>query len=463
MTTHAQPKGAGGSARSSSRIPSDDVLFKGAPVLSNKVLLWTSTVCFLAWVVSVFDFVLFGTLLPVIADSFKWSTGESTAVATWVTAGTFVVSLVVGPMVDRLGRKPALIITTAGAALSSGLSGLVTGALTLIGARSVSGLGYSEEIVNSVYLNETYGKSRRRGFMYSFVQSGWPVGALLAALFAAVLLAPLGWRGLFLTATIPAIIIALLAFTLKESPAYFALKRARELRKGGQEPRAKQLAALYDLDISRDNKSGFRQLFAPDLRKHTIFLSLAYLLSWMAIQIFAVLGTTVLVAGKDVSFTGSLVVLMLANVAAFLGYIFHGFVGDRFGRRKTIAVAWMIGGIVQTIMLFGPNNSGFVIALYALGLFFLNGPFSAMLFYMGESFPARVRGLGSNTVHVMGPIGALLGAGLLTLILAAGAPMTVAAFISGSLALIAAGLCMLGTRKVVDEVTKAEPAVNGAS
>ena len=449
-------------ARSSSGIPSDEILFRGPPAISHRVLLWTSTVCFLAWVVSVFDFVLFGTLLPVIAKSFKWSTGQSTAVATWVTAGTFVVSLIVGPMIDRLGRKPSLIITTAGAALSSGLSGLVTGTLTLIGARSISGLGYSEEIVNSVYLNETYGKSRRRGFMYSFVQSGWPVGALLAALFTSLFLATLGWRGLFLTATIPAILIALLAFTLRESPAYFALKRARELRKEGHESKAKELASLYDLDISRDNRSGFRQLFAPDLRRHTIFLSLAYMLSWMAIQIFAVLGTTVLVAGKNVSFTDSLVVLVLANVAAFLGYIFHGFIGDHFGRRKTIAVAWMIGGAVLTIMLFGPNNSGFVIALYALGLFFMNGPFSAMLFYMGESFPARVRGLGSNTVHVMGPIGALLGAGVLTLILAVGAPMSVAAFISGSLALVAAGLCMLGTRKVVDEVTEPEVGAVGA-
>ena len=62
----------------------------------------------------------------------------------------------------------------------------------------------------------------------------------------------------------------------------------------------------------------------------------------------------------------------------------------------------------------------------------------------------------------MGPIGALLGAGVLTLILAVGAPMTVAAFISGSLALIAAGLCMLGTRKVVDEVTEPEVAAAGA-
>jgi MFS family permease len=441
-------------------MPTDEVLFEGPPRLGHGRLWWISIVCFLAWVVSVFDFVLFGTLLPVIAKSFGWAVSESTAVATWVTAGTFVVSLVVGPIVDRMGRKPGLIITTVGAALSSGLSGLTTGALSLIGARSISGLGYSEEIVNSVYLNEAYGKSRRRGFIYSFVQSGWPVGALLAALFVAVLMAPLGWRGLFLTATLPALIIAALAFTLKESPAFHALKRARQLRASGQEQRAHELAALYDVDISRDSKSGFRQLLAPDLRRHTIFLSLAYLLSWMAIQIFSVLGTTILVDGKGVSFSSALIVLILANVAAFLGYIFHGFIGDWLGRRRTICFAWVIGGIVWSIMLFGPNVAGFVIPLYAVGLFFLNGPFSAMLFYMGESFPARVRGLGSNTVHVMGPIGALVGAGLLTVIIAAGAPVTVSAFISGALALVAAGLCILGTHTITDQgstAVSAEP------
>ncbi|MBM7368260.1 MFS transporter [Gordonia hydrophobica] len=426
--------------------PSDELLLQGPPTISPRVIRVTSVVCFLAWVFSVYDFVLFGTLLPKIADEFGWSASYATAIATWVTAGTFIVSLAVGPLLDRYGRKPALIITTAGAALASGLTAGVVGALSLIGVRSLSGLGYSEEVVNGVYLNEMYGKEAKRGFRYSLVQSGWPVGALLASAFAAVLLPLVSWRWVFLIATFPAIAIVILGRRLFESPSFVALRRSRELRAEGREAEAATLAELYDLDVSRDDESGLRQLFEPDLRRHTVCLSGAWLLNWMGIQVFSVLGTTILTDGKGVSFSNALVILILANGAGFLGYLFHGWLGDRIGRRTTIMIGWTVGGLAMSAMLFGPDSAGFVITMYAIGLFFLLGPYAAMVFYMGESFPARVRGIGSNTAHVMGPLGAIAGSGVLTAVMAAGLPVTTAAFVAGALGIFISGVLMLGAR-----------------
>lgn len=426
--------------------PSDELLFQGPPTISPRVIRTTSIVCFLAWVFSVYDFVLFGTLLPKIADEFGWSASYATAVATWVTAGTFVVALAVGPLLDRYGRKPALIITTAGAALASGLTAGVVGALSLIGVRALSGLGYSEEVVNGVYLNEMYGKEAKRGFRYSLVQSGWPVGALLASAFAAVLLPIVSWRFVFLIATFPVIAILILGRRLFESPSFVALRRSRELRKEGRSVEAAKLAELYDLDVSRDEESGLRQLFEPDLRRHTVCLSGAWLLNWMGIQVFSVLGTTVLTDGKGVSFSSALVILILANGAGFLGYLFHGWLGDQIGRRNTIIIGWTLGGLAMSAMLFGPDSAGFVIAMYAIGLFFLLGPYAAMVFYMGESFPARVRGIGSNTAHVMGPLGAIVGSALLTGTISAGMSVATAAFVAGALGIFISGLLMLGAR-----------------
>jgi MFS transporter, putative metabolite:H+ symporter len=50
------------------------------------------------------------------------------------------------------------------------------------------------------------------------VQGGWPVGVLFAALMSSILLPLVGWRGVFLVATFPAIVIAILGRRLKESP-----------------------------------------------------------------------------------------------------------------------------------------------------------------------------------------------------------------------------------------------------
>jgi MFS family permease len=433
--------------------PDPDVVTMEVP---RRTVLYTSIVCFLAWVFSVYDYTLFGTLLPKMAGEFGWSPATSTAVATYVAVGTFIFALTVGPLLDYIGRKKALIVATVAAALSSGLTALTPGAIYLTIVRAVSGLGWSEEVVNTTYLNEIYGTRRRRGFMYAFVQSGWPIGALLGAATSALLLPFIGWRGTFLFATFPALVIALLGLNLRESPVYEVVKRVRSLERDGRHEEAEEFGRRHGLDVHHTGENTFRQIFEPDIRKHTILLSLAWLLNFFGIQAFSVLGTTVLTQGKGVSFGSALIVLIIANVGAFIGYLSHGFVGDYLGRRRTIAGGWMIGGAVFTIMLFGPNSEAFVIPMYAIGLFFLNGPYAALLFYMGESFPARTRGTGVAFAHAMGPIGTIVGSALITAILSAGFPMTVAAFVGGALGMFLSGVCMLGCRDVGNDPHQAE-------
>ena len=422
--------------------------------IDQRTLLTVSVVCFLAWVFAVYDFTLFGTLLPVIAEDFGWSPAYATGVNTWVTVGVFLVSLVIGTLLDRFGRRQALIITVVGAAISSGLTGLAGGALSLVLIRSLSGFGASEEVVNAVYLNEMYSKAKRRGFMYSFVQSGWPVGALVAAGLTALLLPILGWRWTFVFAMLPSLLVALAATRLPESPAFAALKEVRRLRATGDSEVADAIADSHGISATGHEASKVRDVFTPELRRHTICLSAAWLLNWMAIQVFSVLGTTVLTQAKGFSFDNSLIVLVLANAVGFTGYLVHGAVGDRIGRRTTIIGGWSIGALITAAMLLGPDTNTYTIITYALSLFFLTGPYAALLFYMGESFPARVRGMGTNIAHVMGPVGAIAGSGLLTLLLSAGAGMRVSALLVGSVAMLASGIVMLGARRtsgVVEE------------
>ncbi len=421
--------------------------------ITTRTLVYSSIVCFLAWVFSVYDYTLFGALLPVMSEEFGWSTSFGTFIVTLVAIGTFFVALLVGPLLDYMGRKPALVISTVGAALSSGLTALAPAALAgfyLTVIRTFSGLGYSEQAVNATYLNEMYGNHPRRGFIYSLVQGGWPIGVLLGAALSAVLLPAIGWRNTFLVATFPAIVIAVLAIKLRESPKFLAMKRVRALEKAGQHEEAVEFGRGFDIDVHHTEESTFKQLFEPDIRKHTIFISLAMLCNWIGIQVFAVLGTTVLTEGKGVAFSSSLIVLIVSNAAAYIGYLCHGFVGDRIGRRLTIAGGWIISALAYTLMLFGPSSEGFVLTMYTVGLFFIIGPYAALLFFMGESFPTRVRGTGSSFVNAMGPIGAIAGSGLFSLFTGLGIGVATTAFLAGAIATFVSGFLMLGTRDVKD-------------
>jgi MFS family permease len=421
---------------------------------ASRELIYPSVIAFLAWVVCVYDYIMFGTLLPRMADDFGWATATSTAVATLVAVGTFFVAILVGPLIDYAGRKRSLIITTAGTGLSSLLTGLTPaafGAVWLTVIRAISGLGYSEQAVNTSYLNELYGNRKSRGFVYAFIQGGWPIGVLLASAFTALLLGTVGWRGVFMLATVPALIVAALGFRLKESPRFLAMQRVRQLEKENRHEEAVEFGRHFDIDVHHVEETTLQQIFEPDIRKHTIFLALAFLTNWIGIQVFAVLGTTVLTEGKGVSFGSALTVLIVSNAAAYIGYLCHGFVGDRIGRRLTIAGGWVISGLAYTFMLFGPDSEAFVLTLYTVGLFFIIGPYAALLFFMGESFPTRVRGTGASFVNAMGPIGAIAGGGLLTAFLTAtGDNMVLAAFLSGGIATILSGILMLGTRDVKD-------------
>src|SRR5699024_10292172 len=96
--------------------------------ISKKTVYYVSFVCFLAWVASVYDYTLFGTLLPVLAEYCGWTTAQATAVNTWAMVGVLIVCLAVGSIIDRMGRKRALILLVIGGAISSGLTGAAIGA-----------------------------------------------------------------------------------------------------------------------------------------------------------------------------------------------------------------------------------------------------------------------------------------------------------------------------------------------
>lgn len=135
-----------------------------------------------------YDFALFGNLLPEMAADLGWSSAQSTGINTAVTSGTALVAFGIGPIVDRFGRRKGIVLAVAGAALASGLTavaGLIAGVvgglglIALVIVRSMAGLGYAEQAINATYLNELFAqthtdarRAKRRGFIYSLVQSG---------------------------------------------------------------------------------------------------------------------------------------------------------------------------------------------------------------------------------------------------------------------------------------------------
>ena len=436
-----------------------------APVSTRDVRIAT-WICFFAWTFAVYDFVLFGNLLPKLAEHAGWAAAQSTAVNTWVTAGTALVAFSLGPLVDRIGRRKGIVIAVLGAAVASlltALAGWVIGILAGLGlvllvvVRSLAGLGYAEQAINAAYLNEMFAhvytegaKARRRGFIYSLVQSGWPVGAVLAAASIYLLYPVGGWALCFVVAVFPAIFILFAGRWLKESPQFTARRNAERLLAQGRTEEAHQLASTVGVDLS-EQSTPLAAAFKGESRRSTLVIGGAFLLCWLGVLAFSVLGTSLLTAqsGKNISFDSALGVLIISNGAAFAGYLYHGWLGDRIGRRNAIALGWVLCALAFSGMLLVPNgNFGLILTLYSVGLFFLLGPFSALLFFNGESFPVHTRATGGAIINAAGQVGAIIGGFLITESLKSGQSWTSAAFTWGALPILAGGLLILAARNV---------------
>ncbi|MFF0902929.1 UNVERIFIED_CONTAM: MFS transporter [Kocuria sp. CPCC 205316] len=435
--------------------------WRPAPV-TNRQIKFATVLAFFAWAFAVYDFILFGTLLPEIGRDLGLDTAEQAELITWMAIGAVLLGLLAGPVVDKFGRKAGMAFTTAGAGIASALTALaaVVPIWGLVAIRSLSGLGLSEQGVNGAYLSELYGASddprikKRQGFIYSLVQGGWPVGAILAAALTAIMLPIIGWAGCFVFAAIPSLIVAALASKLRESPQFQSVQKLRRLQDKGAHQEAEQLSASLGIE-EHETRSTLADIFRGRSLRTTLSLSMGHILNYFSVQVFSVLGTTVLVNVHNVSFTNSLAILLMSNLIAYLGYLTHGFLGDRFGRRNVIAFGWVTGGIVFTAMIYGPSDFWTVVALYSLGTFFLIGPYSCVLFFVGESFETRIRGRGAAFVAAVGPIGAIFSSALAATVLANDGTWATAAFLFGAIPCMLSGIAVLFSRKhphVVDPV-----------
>ncbi|MGW9551773.1 MFS transporter [Citricoccus zhacaiensis] len=425
-----------------------------------------SWICFFAWTFAVYDFVLFGNLLPQLAASLGWSEAHSTEVNTWVTAGTALVAFAIGPLTDKIGRRKGILVAVAGAALASLLTATVgwvygiaagLGLVFLVVVRSIAGLGYAEQAINAAYLNEMFAhrysdpaKARRRGLIYSLVQSGWPVGSVLAASSVYLLFPIGGWELCFAVAALPAVFILWAGRWLKESPQFRRRQEVDELRRAGHADEARERAVAYGIS-SEKQSSPITAVFRGKSLRPTLVIGSAFLLNWVGVLAFSILGTSLLTAesGKNISFDNALTILIVSNATAFLGYLFHGWLGDRIGRRNTIGLAWIVCSMCFFAMLQAPDgNYPLIVALYSAGLFFLIGPFSALLFFTGESFPVHTRATGSSLINASGQVGAIIGGVLITATLSAGQSWETATLWWGCLPILAAGLLVFAAPNV---------------
>lgn len=200
-----------------------------------------------------YDYFLFGTAAAIVFNRLFFTELDPTA-ATLAAFATFGVGFAARPIGavlfgyigDRVGRKPALLITIVMIGMATGLIGFLpdfgsiglAAPIMLAVLRLMQGLAVGGEWGGAMTIAVEHAPIEKRGRYAALVQVGSPVGTLMSSgAFALVLLLPSeafdawGWRLPFLAA-FPLLLIALyIRLQVEESPIFRELVKLEQRAK----------------------------------------------------------------------------------------------------------------------------------------------------------------------------------------------------------------------------------------
>ncbi|WP_353948600.1 MFS transporter [Sporolactobacillus sp. Y61] len=317
-----------------------------------------------------FDFGIYSYLAVTIGQVFfPQVSGPAQLVFSFATFGiAFLVrpigGLFFGMLGDRLGRKRILAITLIMMAMATLSIGLIPGyasigiaaPILLLIARLVQGFSTGGEYSGAMTFIAESTPDRKRGVFSSGLEAGTLVGyifgsgivTLLSFLLGEEAMLAWGWRIPFLIATPIGIIGLYLREHMEETPAFKAVKRAREAKE--RRPASLRYILTYHW---RALLIGLFLVFFYNVVNYTV-------LTYMPAHLSAMLGYNQ---------TSGLLWLLIVMIVMIPIVLFMGHISDRIGARRVVQ-GGLIGLIVLTLPAFWLIGSGQSAAVF-LGLLIL--------------------------------------------------------------------------------------------
>lgn len=334
----------------------------------------TVVACFLGWTLDAFDFFVVVFLIDTLANNFQVS---KTAIVWTLTvtlatrpAGAFLFGL----MADRYGRRASLMANVAFYSIIEMLCGFAPSFLVFIILRGLYGLGMGGEWGIGASLTMETVPRRWRGILSGFLQSGYAIGYLLAAVAARFILPVWGWRAMFWIGAAPALLVLYIRVGVPESKAWL-------------QHREPNISAILRTVV-----------------KH--WKNFFYLVALMTMMMFLSHGTQdlypdFLMTAHHIKASTVSDIAVVYNLGAVLGAIFFGYLSERMGRRRTMLIA--LGMSLMVIPLWAFGSSVWILMTGAfLMLMGVQGAWGVIPAHLSELSPDSVRGLLPGLAYHLG-------------------------------------------------------------
>lgn len=411
------------STRSSA--PTVDQVIDSRPLSGLQV--WAIAACALVVFVDGYDLQSMSLAAPSIAA--EW--GVEAASFGWVHSSSLVGMLLaafVAPLGDRLGRTRVLAAGLAITGISSIATSFGETYWQLAVWRLFTGIGLGVCQANATALTSEFAPAKRRAALMTLMGCNVGVGAIAASLAAPVIIADVGWRGVFWVGGVaPLLLAALFLFGVPESVRLLATQKPGDARIGSIMAKIAP-GASFSLPPPplkapwHAPASAVLTLLGPDYRRYTWRLWLIW--SGSSVLLYLLLSwLPVLLRGAGWGPAESLRGIAILQLGGIAGSILLAFIVDR--GRPVLALLMAFGAVALGALSFAVAPStvlawSLVLAFTGTGLF---GATFALFAIAARFYPPNLRAAGfgwgaavARTGAIVGPIagGAMLQSGLET-------------------------------------------------
>ncbi len=368
---------------------------------------------FLGFMLDAYDMALVLVMAPLLVHVFSSPSGSEawryiTIVLTYsiTMAARPVGSAIFGHYADRIGRRFLLILTIGGVGMMSLVSAVLPthqqigewAYILFCVLRFVMGCLFGGEYAVGHTFAIEHAPSGRRGAIGGFIQSGFPLGYVIASfVFAGVshlagarAMADYGWRIVFGTGVLPVFLALYIRRMLPESPEF---------------ERAKKEGAI--------EKTPLLTMFKPP--SLWTFLQVFFFMTGLFLADYSVYGflpNILTLGGRGFDTTTYSLIYGFALLMAFAGYNLYGWLSDFVGRKKLTlyycGFLVLFGVPVYFVLYNAAVARNLLLAVVGTTMAaMLKLAWGVIPAYLSERFPTQRRALGVGLGYSSG---ALLGA-----------------------------------------------------
>lgn len=376
-----------------------------------------------AWFFDSMDLGIMTFVLGSIKTEFGLSAAQAGLLASSSFVGMFLGAATAGMLADRFGRKPVFQLSMIFWGVGSLMCGLSDSVNELMAYRVLLGFGMGMEFPIGLAMVSEIVPAASRGRYVAILEGFWPLGFIAAGITAYFCLPLIGWRGIFIALSIPAVFVFVVRRMVPESPRWLEdagrMQEADTVTQGFEQrvlaasgrstlpPVSEQVAPA--VKVSR--KAAFAELWSGIYAKRTVMLWALWLFALLGYYgLTTWLGALLQQAGYEV--TKSVLYTVWISLAGIPGFIFAAWLLEAWGRKPTCVL--MLVGSAVAAYLYGQAaaTQAPLAQLITAGLFmqfFLFGMWSVLYAYTPELYPTRSRATGAGFASSIGRVGSLVG------------------------------------------------------